>query len=95
MCFEVGIEGYKVDQSNKDEDVSKLRRDKIGIVFQTFNLLALMSAYENIELPMRIKGQLSEQQMKERTFMLLKRVGLTERADHLPSELSGGEQQRV
>ena len=84
-----------MDQSNKDEDVSKLRRDKIGIVFQTFNLLALMSAYENIELPMRIKGQLSEQQMKERTFMLLKRVGLTERADHLPSELSGGEQQRV
>jgi putative ABC transport system ATP-binding protein len=48
-----------VDQSNKDEDVSKLRRDKIGIVFQTFNLLALMSAYENIELPMRIKGELS------------------------------------
>lgn len=42
------IEGYKVDHTNKDEDVSRLRRDKIGIVFQTFNLLALMSAYENI-----------------------------------------------
>lgn len=55
-----GIEGYRVDQNNKDEEVSKLRRDKIGIVFQTFNLLALMSAYENIELPMRIKGELSE-----------------------------------
>lgn len=40
--------------------MSKLRRDKIGIVFQTFNLLALMTAYENIELPMRIKGSLSE-----------------------------------
>ena len=51
-----GIDGYKVDQTNKDADVSKIRRDKIGIVFQTFNLLALMSAYENIELPMRIKG---------------------------------------
>ena len=45
-----------MDQSNKDDEVSKLRRDKIGIVFQTFNLLALMSAYENIELPMRIRG---------------------------------------
>ena len=48
-----------MDHTNKDEDVSRLRRDKIGIVFQTFNLLALMSAYENIELPMRIKGKLS------------------------------------
>ena len=75
--------------------MSQLRRDKIGIVFQTFNLLALMTAYENIELPMRIKGTLTEKQMKERTFMLLKKVGLSERADHLPSELSGGEQQRV
>lgn len=55
-----GIDGYKIDQTNKDGDISKLRRDKIGIVFQTFNLLALMSAYENIELPMRIKGELSE-----------------------------------
>jgi putative ABC transport system ATP-binding protein len=72
-----GIDGYKIDQTNKDGDICKLRRDKIGIVFQTFNLLALMSAYENIELPMRIKGQLSEKEMKERTFMLLKKVGLS------------------
>ena len=43
-----GIDGYKIDQTNKDGDISKLRRDRIGIVFQTFNLLALMSAYENI-----------------------------------------------
>ena len=84
-----------MDQGNKDEDVSKIRRDKIGIVFQTFNLLALMSAYENVELPMRIKGQLTEKEMKERTYLLLRRVGLSERAEHLPSELSGGEQQRV
>jgi putative ABC transport system ATP-binding protein len=56
----LGIEGQKIEQSNKDSDLSKLRRDKIGIVFQTFNLLALMTAYENIELPMRIKGALSE-----------------------------------
>lgn len=54
-----GIEGQKIEQSNKDSEMSQLRRDKIGIVFQTFNLLALMTAYENIELPMRIKGTLT------------------------------------
>lgn len=86
----LGIEGQKIDQTNKDSEMSRLRRDKIGIVFQTFNLLSLMSAYENVELPMRIKGQLDEREMKERAFMLLKKVGLSERVDHLPSELSGG-----
>ena len=45
-----------ITQQSSDNELSQLRRDKIGIVFQTFNLLALMSAYENIELPMRIKG---------------------------------------
>lgn len=74
-----------MDQTNNDQDVSRLRCNRIGIVFQTFNLLALMSAYENIELPMRIKGELTEKEMKERTYMLLKKVGLSERADHLPS----------
>lgn len=64
-------------------------------MFQTFNLLALMTAYENVELPMRIKGKMKESEMKERTKMLLRKVGLSERAEHLPSELSGGEQQRV
>jgi len=44
-----------------------------------------MSAYENIELPMRIKGELNEEEMRKRTFMLLKKVGLSERAEHLPS----------
>lgn len=52
----IWIDGEIIDGLNKDEKLSELRRDKIGIVFQTFNLLALMTAYENIELPMRIKG---------------------------------------
>jgi putative ABC transport system ATP-binding protein len=89
------IEGKEINSTTTDAELSRLRRECIGIVFQTFNLLALMSAYENIELPMRIRGVLKEKEMKERTKMLLKRVGLSERADHLPSELSGGEQQRV
>jgi putative ABC transport system ATP-binding protein len=53
----IWIDGERIDEGHKDDKLSKLRRDKIGIVFQTFNLLALMTAYENIELPMRIKGE--------------------------------------
>jgi putative ABC transport system ATP-binding protein len=54
-----------------------------------------MTAFENVELPMRIRGAMTDKEMKHRAMMLLKRVGLAERIDHLPSELSGGEQQRV
>ena len=64
-------------------------------MFQTFNLLATMSAYENIELPMLILGKLSAKERHERTLKLLEMVGLQDRMGHLPSELSGGEQQRV
>jgi putative ABC transport system ATP-binding protein len=49
-----------------------------------------MTAYENVELPMRIRGDISDKAMRHRALMLLKRVGLAERIDHLPSELSGG-----
>ena len=54
------IDHSLISSDTSDSTLSKIRRDKIGIVFQTFNLLALMCAYENIELPMRIKGKLSE-----------------------------------
>lgn len=72
-----------------------LRLEKIGFVFQTFNLLAALTVKENVELPMRILGKLKEEEIKERCMSLLKSVGLQERINHLPSELSGGEQQRV
>ena len=64
-------------------------------MFQTFNLHAALTVTENVELPMRILGKLSDKQIKRRRQYLLERVGLHERAGHLPSELSGGEQQRV
>lgn len=68
----------------------------IGFVFQTFNLLATMSALENVELPMILLNKYkSEKERKKKAIALLKRVGLGDRLDHLPSELSGGEQQRV
>uniref|UniRef100_A0A6B2LDM5 ABC transporter domain-containing protein n=1 Tax=Arcella intermedia TaxID=1963864 RepID=A0A6B2LDM5_9EUKA len=91
----VEILGKVVDQDSSDEYLSKLRLEKIGFVFQTFNLLATMSAYENVELPMIILGKLSMDEIKARTKELLTLVGLQDRMNHLPSELSGGEQQRV
>jgi len=89
------ILGKVIDRGSSDEFLSTLRLSKIGFVFQTFNLLATMSAFENVELPMTILGKLTPKQREKRAKMLLKQVGLQDREAHLPSELSGGEQQRV
>eukprot|EP00013_Stygamoeba_regulata_P001837 CAMPEP_0177642304 /NCGR_PEP_ID=MMETSP0447-20121125/7513_1 /TAXON_ID=0 /ORGANISM="Stygamoeba regulata, Strain BSH-02190019" /LENGTH=277 /DNA_ID=CAMNT_0019144449 /DNA_START=74 /DNA_END=904 /DNA_ORIENTATION=+ len=91
----IEILGHVIDEDSADSFLSELRLTKIGFVFQTFNLLATMSAFENVELPMTIAGQLTKRERKERTKQLLKLVGLQDRMAHLPSELSGGEQQRV
>jgi len=91
----VEILGEKVDGKSTDKYLANLRLRKIGFVFQTFNLLATMSAYENVELPMIILGELSAKESKKRALELLDMVGLQDRYGHLPSELSGGEQQRV
>ncbi len=92
---EIKILGESVNSTSSDEYLADLRLRKIGFVFQTFNLLATMSAFENVELPMIILGQLNAAERKERAMKLLTRVGLKDRVAHLPSELSGGEQQRV
>ncbi|RLI58324.1 MAG: hypothetical protein DRP09_00115 [Candidatus Thorarchaeota archaeon] len=84
-----------VDITNMPESqLTEVRRDKISYVFQFFNLLPVLSAYENVELPLLIAG-VEEDQRRERVEHLLTLVGLIERADHRPDELSGGEQQRV
>ncbi|MCB9450168.1 MAG: ABC transporter ATP-binding protein [Anaerolineaceae bacterium] len=72
----------------------QLRRDKIGFVFQTFGLLPLLSAAENVSIPLRIT-HLSHRERETRIMKALEWVGLGERAHHRPYELSGGEQQRV
>ncbi len=77
-----------------ERDFINLRRHRIGVVFQSFALLPLLSAYENVELPMRIAG-LSASERSSRTREALETVGLSRRARHRPYELSGGEQQRV
>jgi len=91
----VEILGHQIDDKSTDHELAQLRLSRIGFVFQTFNLLATMSAFENVELPMTILGKLSRQERKKRAKSLLKSVGLQDRMTHLPSELSGGEQQRV
>ena len=77
-----------------EKDFINLRRHRIGVVFQSFALLPLLSAYENVELPMRIAG-LSSRERSNRTKDALEMVGLARRSRHRPYELSGGEQQRV
>ena len=77
-----------------ERDLTDLRRHKIGFVFQSFGLLPLLSAFENVELPLRIAG-VGARDRERRTREALEIVGLWNRARHRPYELSGGEQQRV
>lgn len=89
----VAIDG--VDITNMSEkELTTVRRNKISFVFQFFNLLPVLSAYENVELPLLISG-VEEETRKTRVDHLINLVGLAERAEHRPDELSGGEQQRV
>ena len=77
-----------------EADLVKLRREKIGFVFQAFGLIPILTAAENVEIPLRL-SHASVAEREERVKILLELVGLSERASHRPHELSGGEQQRV
>jgi putative ABC transport system ATP-binding protein len=82
-----------VDLADLDEDGrARLRRDRIGFVFQSFQLIASLTALENVQVPLDLAGR---RDGPARARELLGRVGLGERTDHLPVQLSGGEQQRV
>jgi putative ABC transport system ATP-binding protein len=87
----VTIEGTEITTLG-DNQLTKLRREHIGFVFQFFNLLPMLSAKENITLPLTIAGEKAEDGWLEQ---LVKDVGLSDRLSHRPSELSGGQQQRV
>jgi putative ABC transport system ATP-binding protein len=88
---EVRIAGREITAMS-DKQLTKLRRTHIGFVFQFFNLLPMLTAEENVTLPLRIAGRKVEEQWLE---TVLAQVGLEERRSHRPSELSGGQQQRV
>ena len=77
-----------------ESELTEIRRHKLGFIFQSFGLLPLLSALENVELPMRIAG-VKIKEREERAREALEMVGLWQRARHRPYELSGGEQQRV
>jgi len=89
----VFINGIDLSKLN-DNKLADLRNREIGFIFQFFNLIPRMDAQGNVELPMAIRG-VSRSKRTERAKELLKLVGLAERADHKPSQLSGGEQQLV
>jgi putative ABC transport system ATP-binding protein len=90
---EIRIDGQTI-ASLSDDQLTHLRRDKIGFIFQFFNLLPSLSCMENVALPLHLEG-LPRTQTKARSRELLELVQLGHRLEHLPDELSGGERQRV
>ena len=87
------LDGQRVDQMS-ERRLARLRREKVGFVFQAFHLVDELTAQENVELPALLAGR-SPRQARRRAGELLDQVGLADRASHLPSALSGGQRQRV
>ncbi|MEI9813713.1 MAG: ABC transporter ATP-binding protein [Acidobacteriota bacterium] len=90
---EVELDGQTLAHLS-DDDLTRVRRDKIGFIFQFFNLLPTLSCIENVSLPLHLRGW-PRKKAEERARELLELVRLTTRLEHLPDELSGGERQRV
>jgi putative ABC transport system ATP-binding protein len=89
----VKIKGQDVTRFNANQRAD-LRRDQIGFIFQFFALVPVLSAYENVELPLLLRG-VKAAARRDRVLELLKAVGLSDRIKHRPDQMSGGEQQRV
>ncbi|MBC6998020.1 ABC transporter ATP-binding protein [Cytophaga sp. FL35] len=88
------IDGVRVKDLSRNQ-LATIRNEKIGFIFQSYNLLARTSAIENVELPLLYNSKVTSEERKERAIKALRMVGLGERLNHTPSQLSGGQQQRV
>ena len=77
-----------------DDDRSRIRNEKIGFIFQSFNLIPELNVFDNVDVPLRYRG-FKAAERKQRIQRVIEMVGLASRTDHLPSQLSGGQQQRV
>ncbi len=87
----VSLDGTDITRMTEDER-ALLRGEKVGFIFQTFQLIPTLTAIENVQVPLELRG---EDDATPRAKSLLQRVGLSDRIDHFPTQLSGGEQQRV
>ncbi|MBI3671445.1 ABC transporter ATP-binding protein [Candidatus Azambacteria bacterium] len=84
----------KLTDEYSDEEIARIRNEKVGFVFQTFNLLPRINVFENVKLPL-MYSQIPERDWDKIALDAIKSVGLSHRADHIPAKLSGGERQRV
>ena len=91
---DVIVDGKNVGHLTENEK-SLLRNEKIGFVFQSFNLVPVLSILENVELPLLVRNTLSKEERMKRALEVLKDVGLEDKAHHRPDQLSGGQRQRV
>jgi putative ABC transport system ATP-binding protein len=88
------IDGQEVEELN-DTELTRIRRNKIGFIFQSFNLVAVLNVYENIEFPLLLQRSLSKREREQAVMRVIEEVGLADRIHNKPSELSGGQRQRV
>lgn len=91
---DIAIEGVHLSSLNEDQK-SFLRNEKIGFIFQSFNLIPVLSIFENVEVPLTIRLKMSREEREARVMNALKDVGLEAYARHRPDQLSGGQRQRV
>jgi putative ABC transport system ATP-binding protein len=91
---EVRIDGHDTRHLS-DRQLTELRLNTLGFIFQSFNLVAVLSVFQNVEFPLLLQNKLTQTQRKARIDELLQEVGLASHAQHRPSELSGGQRQRV
>ena len=99
-CVDVPTQGTVLfdgvnTSSLSDGDLTRLRLEKLGFIFQSFNLVQVLTVFQNVELPLLLKGGLEEAERTRRVTAILERVGLGKYLKHRPNELSGGQRQRV